>query len=310
MQLLWILGSALVVETTYDHPGHGNEKELHARRFWGTYEGDRTSRGIGLHPKPLTIFKGGRIFHLPRISRPGYKVDTDRKEILSARSPLYLHPKLPKAHSGIPLHWDIHLVELNDCQPAKDVFLELRSANSTGVYSGAMNGLHGATDTFNLNTSFRCELQVPSADGVAQFKATFPGDCDGRATHCTSCRTSMPRPSQRNRLGPDSYARGAAILQPGPHYRLRKDGSVHCIRQRLASNGVDGTLLQEMAMSDPFLEIMAVALNYKDGDKVATDNPKVPGLSVIIPDEFSTDYQLGYGSPKATKTLRTDENHE
>ncbi|KAL5422751.1 hypothetical protein PMIN04_004477 [Paraphaeosphaeria minitans] len=55
---------------------------------------------------------------------------------------------------------------------------------------------------------------------------------------------------------------------------------------------------------------MAVALNYKDGDKVATDNPKVPGLSVIIPDEFSTDYQLGYGSPKATKTLSTDENHE
>jgi hypothetical protein len=39
----------------------------------------------------------------------------------------YIRSKLVDDQEGIPLHLDIQLVDLNNCQPMEDVFLELWS---------------------------------------------------------------------------------------------------------------------------------------------------------------------------------------
>jgi hypothetical protein len=47
-------------------------------------------------------------------------------------------------------------------------------------------------------------------------------------------------------------------------------------------------------------------MNYKEGGKVATDNPKVPGLDAIFPGGFPTAYQPPYGGASAS----ADSDHE
>jgi protocatechuate 3,4-dioxygenase beta subunit len=201
-------------------------------------------------------------------------------------------------------------------------------ANSTGVYSGAMspiNGLNGATDTSNLNKSFLRGIQVTSVDGVAQFETTFPGHYDGRATHL-HIMSHLNATAQANGTVWDLTAThaGQLFFDQDLISTVEKTAPYTLNRQRLTANRADSILLQEAATSDPFLEyvmlgnkvedgvlawyqigidptfsrkIMAVALNYKEGGKIATDNPKVPGLSVIFPGGFPTAYQPGYGAP-------------
>ncbi|KAL5376451.1 hypothetical protein DPSP01_010461 [Paraphaeosphaeria sporulosa] len=372
MHLKSILASALVVATSYAHPGHSNQKELHARREFLSRHVNNIDHCASMHEasglRTRAIERRAALANTlsrrqdsplskSHKSDKGYNVDTDPKEIFASKKSCVLTPeategpfyvtgeyirsKLVDDQKGIPLHLDIQLVDVNNCHPMKDVFLELWSANSTGVYSGAMspiNGLNGATDTSNLNKSFLRGLQVTSADGVAQFETTFPGHYDGRATHL-HIMSHLNATAQANGTVWDLTAThaGQLFFDQDLITAVEKTAPYTVNRQRLTLNRADGTLLQEMATSDPFLEyvmlgnnigdgvlawyqlgvnpafsrkIMAVALNYKEGGKVATDNPKVPGLSAIFPGGFPTAYQPGYGSPKATGTPRTDEDHE
>lgn len=96
-------------------------------------------------------------------------------------------------------------------------------------------------------------------------------------------------------------------------------------RQTLMQNAVDSILLQEAATADPFFhyvplgdsltrdglfawftlgvnttftrDIMATAMRLKDGGKMVTTNPKIPGLDRLFPGGFPTAYNPGFGGP-------------
>jgi hypothetical protein len=77
---------------------------------------------------------------------------------------------------------------------------------------------------------------------------------------------------------------------------------------RLRERIEDGVLAWYQIGIDPTIsrKIMRVAMNYKEGGKVATDNPKVPGLDAIFPGGFPTAYQPPYGGASAS----ADSDHE
>lgn len=85
---------------------------------------------------------------------------------------------------GIPLILDGQCIDINTCEPIKDLYWDVWSCNATGVYSGVQSSMNGnGDDASNLNKTFLRGIQKTDADGVAQFKTNFPGHYSGRATH-------------------------------------------------------------------------------------------------------------------------------
>lgn len=85
---------------------------------------------------------------------------------------------------GVPLILDGQFIDINTCEPIQDLWWDVWSCNSTGVYSGVQSDMNGnGDDASNLNKTFSRGIQKTDADGVAQFKTMFPGHYDGRATH-------------------------------------------------------------------------------------------------------------------------------
>jgi len=199
-----------------------------------------------------------------------------------------------------------------------------------------INGLNGATDKSNLNKQFLRGLQRTDADGVARFETTFPGHYDGRATH-VHVMSHLNATAQANGTVWDLTAThaGQLFFDQDLIAAVEKEAPYTVNRQRLTQNRADTILLQEAKTSDPFLEyvflgdspadgvfawytlginptfnrkVMAGAMNYGEGGKVATTNPKVPGLSAIFPGGFPTAYQPAYGPNGAPPAAATPVN--
>jgi protocatechuate 3,4-dioxygenase beta subunit len=85
---------------------------------------------------------------------------------------------------GIPLIIDGQFIDINTCEPIKNLWWDVWNCNSTGVYSGVQSSSNGnGDDASNLNNTALRGVQKTDADGVAQFKTMFPGHYSGRATH-------------------------------------------------------------------------------------------------------------------------------
>ncbi|KAL4787667.1 Intradiol ring-cleavage dioxygenase [Aspergillus varians] len=85
---------------------------------------------------------------------------------------------------GVPLYIEGQFIDINTCEPIKDLYWDVWNCNSTGVYSGVQGSGNGNTDdASNLDKTFLRGIQKTDSDGVAGFKSVFPGHYGGRATH-------------------------------------------------------------------------------------------------------------------------------
>lgn len=77
---------------------------------------------------------------------------------------------------GVDLLLELQFVNVNNCQPLTNAYVDMWHANSTGKYSGfAQEGTLGETQLRGL---------VPTdANGVANFTTIWPGHYTGRAVH-------------------------------------------------------------------------------------------------------------------------------
>ncbi|KAK1753236.1 Intradiol ring-cleavage dioxygenase [Echria macrotheca] len=232
--------------------------------------------------------------------------------------------------NGVPLHLDFQLIDVQTCKPLKGVFIEMWNANSTGVYSGALatvNGI-GMSDKANLDRAFLRGAQMTDDDGVAQFSTLFPGHYEGRAPHIHVMVHSGATAQANNTLWHTKATHaGQMFFDQSLVDAVKKTAPYSTNRQNLMKNAADNILLAEAATSDPFFhyvllgggdnlakdgvfawftlgvnqtftrDIMAVAMRMKEGGKMVTTNPKVPGLDQIFPGGFPTAYQPGYGAP-------------
>lgn len=86
--------------------------------------------------------------------------------------------------AGIPIILDGQFIDINTCEPIKNLYWDVWNCNATGVYSGVQSSMNGnGDDASNLNKTFLRGIQKTDSDGVAQFKTLFPGHYSGRATH-------------------------------------------------------------------------------------------------------------------------------
>lgn len=87
--------------------------------------------------------------------------------------------------AGVPVILDGQFIDIETCEPIKDLYWDVWNCNSTGVYSGVQSDMNGSGsgDASNLDKTFLRGIQKTDEDGVAQFQSIFPGHYDGRATH-------------------------------------------------------------------------------------------------------------------------------
>ncbi|KAL4919305.1 Intradiol ring-cleavage dioxygenase [Aspergillus aurantiobrunneus] len=85
---------------------------------------------------------------------------------------------------GVPVYLEGQFIDINTCEPIKDLYWDVWNCNSTGVYSGVQSSMNGdGDDDSNLDKTFLRGIQKTDADGVAGFKTVFPGHYAGRSTH-------------------------------------------------------------------------------------------------------------------------------
>ncbi|KAF2165734.1 hypothetical protein M409DRAFT_36863 [Zasmidium cellare ATCC 36951] len=96
----------------------------------------------------------------------------------------HLRTNVRETQSGIPIVIEGQFLDIETCAPLTDVWWDMWSCNSTGVYSGAIGSGNGnENDLANINTTFLRGIQKTDSDGVATFESIFPGHYSGRATH-------------------------------------------------------------------------------------------------------------------------------
>lgn len=199
-------------------------------------------------------------------------------------------------------------------------------ANSTGVYSGAIatvNGI-GVSDLANFNRTYLRGAQQTDEDGVVQFQTFFPGHYEGRAPHIHLVSHFNATAQANNTIWNSKVTHvGQVFFDQTLVDSVKKVAPYSSNRQNLMQNARDNILLQEAATADPFFhyvllgndllkdgifawfsfgvnqtftrDVMAVAMRGKDGGKMVTTNPKIPGLDIIFPGGFPTAYQPGGG---------------
>ncbi|KAK5654725.1 hypothetical protein OQA88_7050 [Cercophora sp. LCS_1] len=291
---------------------------LRARQTSSLGKSHKSDKPFNTKTDPKTVFAGMNscVLHPETTEGPFYILGE------SVRS------TITEDQQGVPLHLDIQLIDVDTCLPIKGTFIEMWNANSTGVYSGAIatvNGI-GLSDKANFNRTYLRGAQQTDADGVVQFETFFPGHYEGRAPHIHIVSHFNATPEANNTIWNTKVTHvGQVFFDQALVDAVKKVAPYSGNRQNLMQNARDNILLQEAATADPFFhyvqlgsdlrkdglfawfsfgvnqtfkrDVMAVALREKEGGRMVTTNPKIPGLDGIFPGGFPTAYQPGYGTP-------------
>jgi protocatechuate 3,4-dioxygenase beta subunit len=93
--------------------------------------------------------------------------------------------------TGVVLHMDIQLVDINTCTPIPQAAVEIWGANATGIYSGVVGfGNGNRADTANQQNKALRGIQITNKEGAVQFDTILPGHYMGRTPHIHGMHTS------------------------------------------------------------------------------------------------------------------------
>jgi len=96
----------------------------------------------------------------------------------------YVRQDITDGHPGVPLTFDVQVIDTTTCEPLPQVALEAWHCNTTGVYGGVVNSGNGnSADASNINNTMFRGIQFSNDNGILQFDTTFPGHYTGRTTH-------------------------------------------------------------------------------------------------------------------------------
>lgn len=96
----------------------------------------------------------------------------------------YVRQDITDGNPGVPLTFDVQVIDTTTCEPIPQVALEAWHCNSTGVYGGVVaNGNGNTADASNINNTMYRGIQFSNENGILQFDTSFPGHYTGRTTH-------------------------------------------------------------------------------------------------------------------------------
>lgn len=116
-----------------------------------------------------------------RFLLPTTSTSTDNIQGVSGE---YVRQDITDGHPGVPLTFDVQVIDTTTCEPLPQVALEAWHCNTTGVYGGVVNSGNGnSADASNINNTMFRGIQFSNDNGILQFDTTFPGHYTGRTTH-------------------------------------------------------------------------------------------------------------------------------
>ncbi|KKZ67698.1 hypothetical protein EMCG_01063 [[Emmonsia] crescens] len=88
-----------------------------------------------------------------------------------------------KTETGVVLHLDINVIDVSNCRPIPDAYVEIWGCNSTGVYTGVVAAGNGNGNPSEIDNNSLRGIQPTAKNGTASFISLVPGHYTGRANH-------------------------------------------------------------------------------------------------------------------------------
>lgn len=180
----------------------------------------------------------------------------------------YVRQDITDGHPGVPLTFDVQVIDTTTCEPIPQVALEAWHCNSTGVYGGVVaNGNGNTADASNINNTMFRGIQFSNENGILQFDTTFPGHYTGRTTHIHVLAHINSTINEKNQT-----LTGGHVSHVGQLFfdqKLITDAeSVEPYlsnTQELLLNTDDGIFAQEAENSDPVLNYVYLGDSVEEG---------------------------------------------
>ncbi|KAI0129986.1 putative extracellular dioxygenase [Xylariales sp. AK1849] len=168
---------------------------------------------------------------------------------------------------GVPLTFDVQLIDTTTCEPLADVALEAWYCNSTGVYGGVSARNNGnSNDQSNLyNTALR-GIQYSDEDGIATFDAIMPGHYTGRAVHIHIMAHIGAKTLANGTIAGGHIAQvGQLFFDQTLNQAVNEIAPYSNNKQSFMKNSQDSIAAQEAATSDPFMNYVYLGTSVEDG---------------------------------------------
>ncbi|KAJ4986170.1 hypothetical protein SVAN01_08323 [Stagonosporopsis vannaccii] len=180
----------------------------------------------------------------------------------------YVRQDITDGHPGVPLTFDVQLIDTNTCEPIPQVALEAWHCNSTGVYGGVIADSNGnPADASNINNTMFRGIQFSNENGILQYDTIFPGHYTGRTTHIHVLAHINSTINEKNQT-----LTGGHISHVGQLFfdqKLIHDAETvfpyTTNTQELLLNADDRIFAQEAANTDPVLNYVYLGDSVEDG---------------------------------------------
>ncbi|KAF2133078.1 extracellular dioxygenase-like protein [Dothidotthia symphoricarpi CBS 119687] len=171
-------------------------------------------------------------------------------------------------NAGVPLTFDVQMININTCEPFNQVALEAWHCNTTGVYGGVIAGSNGNTaDASNINNTMFRGIQFSNENGIMQFDTTFPGHYTGRTTHIHILAhvNSTLNPMNGTLLGGHVSHVGQLFFDQSLINEVEAVAPYTTNTQELLLNADDGIFEGESANTDPVFNYVYLGDAVEDG---------------------------------------------
>ncbi|KAF2682281.1 extracellular dioxygenase-like protein [Lentithecium fluviatile CBS 122367] len=170
---------------------------------------------------------------------------------------------------GVPLTYEVQVIDINTCEPIVGVMLEQWHCNSTGVYGGIAAGSSGGvSDPRELNNTMLRGIQPSKDEGVVLFDTIFPGHYTGRTPHIHVLAhlnaSVLPNNTLAINTGTISHV-GQLFFDQSLISLVETTAPYSTNTQQLTTNANDGIMAQEAATTDPVLHYALLGDTIEDG---------------------------------------------
>ncbi|KAF2176559.1 extracellular dioxygenase-like protein [Zopfia rhizophila CBS 207.26] len=168
---------------------------------------------------------------------------------------------------GVPLTYEVQVLNINTCEPLTGVLLEMWHCNSTGVYGGIAGGNgNGVADERNLNNTALRGIQPSKNEGVVIFDTIVPGHYMGRTPHIhvMAHLNATVLPNSTITGGTVSHV-GQLFFDQSLISAVKATTPYNTNTQPLTTNEQDFIMAQESEVGDPVLEYTMLGSKLEDG---------------------------------------------
>ncbi|KAJ4301486.1 hypothetical protein N0V90_003578 [Kalmusia sp. IMI 367209] len=171
--------------------------------------------------------------------------------------------------TGVPLTYEVQVIDINTCEPLTGVMLEMWHCNSTqkGVYGGIAGGnANGVSDDRELNNTMLRGIQPSKEEGVVTFETIFPGHYIGRTPHIHVMAHFNTTVLPNNTISGGTISHvGQLFFDQSLISAVEATSPYNTNTQPLTTNEQDFIMAQESETTDPVLHYTLVGNKIEEG---------------------------------------------